>query len=130
MTAATWNTKPYPNRCPKNDPCGTPCCPNAATVEHRISRTMRLRSFMIQRFDAAGYAVRQMDVSSPHAEASMLECFAELAHDVGPSFAMILDPTRRQPSMRKRQVRPVSVRLELDRDDARLQFGIRRNPGE
>src|SRR5436305_3592921 len=60
MTAATWNRKPYPNRCPIHDPCNVPCCPKAAIVEHRNSRPMTQRSFMTFRgeFDGKGYAVQ------------------------------------------------------------------------
>src|ERR1043166_2940351 len=68
MTAATWKTKPYPNMCPIHEPCDPPCCAKTDIVEHRITRPMTLRSFMIpitaergrfpsrDEFDGAGYA--------------------------------------------------------------------------
>src|SRR5947209_8593367 len=74
--------------------------------------------------------LRQQDTRSAKWMPSIIKRLAELAHDVGPSFAMILDLGGGQSPMRERQVRAVPVRLELDRDDARLKVGVRRNPGE
>ena len=52
------------------------------------------------------------------------------AHDIGPSFTVSLDLPGRQSSVRERQFRAVLPLMKLNSDHARLELGVRRDPGE